>query len=493
VTPASISRRAALGAIVVGATGVAVGTAGWLAGLSGTAGRWQPVASAEPFAEPAVLTSRDGVLDVELVAARGVRVAGRATSALGFNGVSPGPTLRVAPGDLLRVRLTNHLDQPTNLHTHGLRVSPQGQGDNPFVSIAAGATFDYSYRIAADHPVGTYWYHPHHHGHAADQLFGGLAGGLLVENGPDLPVAGDRVLLVTDITMDAAGQVATAGPRDRMMGREGELVLVNGQYQPVIAAVPGAAQRWRVINACTSRVLALRLAGQPMIQVAQDGVFLPAPAERKQVVLAPGNRADVIVSSPAGRYPLVTDPYDRGGTSMMNGPMMGGPMGPGRAAGPITLATVVVEGPTASSPPLPAALPAPPVPPGPAVRQRRLTLAMGMGGMGIGGMSFTIDGRTFDARRDDQTVRLGDTEDWTITNTSPMDHPFHLHIWPFHVLADSIGTPRTAARQDVVAVPARGWVRVRIPFTDHPGRSVYHCHTLDHEDGGMMGTLNVAA
>jgi FtsP/CotA-like multicopper oxidase with cupredoxin domain len=115
---------------------------------------------------------------------------------------------------------------------------------------------------------------------------------------------------------------------------------------------------------------------------------------------------------------------------------------------------------------------------------------MGMGGMG---MRFTIDGRTFDPGRDDQTVRLGSTEDWTITNTSPMDHPFHLHVWPFHVLADSVGTPRTATRQDVVLVPARGWVRVRISLTDYSGRSVYHCHTADHEDAGMMGTLNVTA
>jgi FtsP/CotA-like multicopper oxidase with cupredoxin domain len=126
--------------------------------------------------------------------------------------------------------------------------------------------------------------------------------------------------------------------------------------------------------------------------------------------------------------------------------------------------------------------------------QRQLTFAMGMGmGRGTGGMSFTIDGRTFDPGRDDQTVRLGATEDWTVVNTSPMDHPFHLHAWPFHVLTASAGAPPTGVRQDVVLIPARGWVRLRIPFTDYPGRSVYHCHILDHEDHGMMGTVNVRA
>jgi FtsP/CotA-like multicopper oxidase with cupredoxin domain len=106
-------------------------------------------------------------------------------------------------------------------------------------------------------------------------------------------------------------------------------------------------------------------------------------------------------------------------------------------------------------------------------------------------MRFTIDGDTFDPTRDDYTARLGSTEDWTIINTSPMEHPFHLHVWPFQVLADSTPTAPTAILQDVVLIPARGWVRLRIPFTDFLGRSVYHCHILDHEDAGMMATVNV--
>jgi FtsP/CotA-like multicopper oxidase with cupredoxin domain len=152
---------------------------------------------------------------------------------------------------------------------------------------------------------------------------------------------------------------------------------------------------------------------------------------------------------------------------------------------------MTVSGPAVATSALPATLPAPPVPQGPVAGQRQLTLAMGMGGMGMGGMSVTIDGRTFDPGRDDQTIALGTTEDWTVVNNSPMDHPFHLHAWPFHVLAASAGARPIGVRQDVVLVPARGWVRLRIPFTDYSGRSVYHCHILDHEDRGMMGTINV--
>jgi FtsP/CotA-like multicopper oxidase with cupredoxin domain len=490
VTAGPISRRRALALITLGTASVAAGATGWVTGLGapGTRSRLRPGPAGQLLTQPTVLASRGGVLQVRLTAAAGAWLAGRHTRALGFNGTSPGPTLRVRPGDLLQVRLANQLDQPTNLHTHGLHVSPDDHGDNPFVTIDPGASFDYSYRIPANHPAGTFWYHPHHHGHVADQLFGGLAGALLVDDGPDLPVTHDRVLLVMDTTLDAAGRVATASAMDRTMGREGELVLVNGQHQPHIASTPGVAERWRVINGCTSRVLALRLDGHDFAQVALDGHFLPAPADRDRVVLAPGNRTDLIVRpTSSGQFALVTDPYDRGSAGMMGGMGMGGRSTTDR---PITLATLVVTGPAAPPTSLPAALPAPPRPQGlPAVR-RELTFAMGMG---PGGMRFTIDGRTFDPTRDDHTARLGSTEDWTITNISPMDHPFHLHVWPFQVLADSTQPSPTAILQDVVLIPARGRLRLRIPFTDHPGRSVYHCHILDHEDAGMMATVNVHA
>lgn len=217
------------------------------------------------------------------------------------------------------------MNQPTNLHTHGLHVSPAGNGDNPFVTAQAGTDFDYVIPIPADHPSGTFWYHPHHHGFVADQIFGGLAGALIVEGGPELGVASDRVMVVADITLDGSGRVAPVGAMDRMMGRQGELVLVNGQHQPVVAAAPSSAERWRVINACASRVLSLRLEGHRFTQVASDGHFLPAPAERDRIVLAPGNRADVVVLlGKPGQYRLLADPYDRGN------PGMGGMIGNGR-------------------------------------------------------------------------------------------------------------------------------------------------------------------
>lgn len=497
MTPAPISRRRAMVLGGLGAAAVAAGATGWIASIrgTGTGSRLIPAGTGAELTQPPLLDSRDGRLQVELAAAAGMQLAGRSTHALGYNATSPGPTLRVRPGDELAVRLTNHLDQPTNLHTHGLRVSPLANSDNPFLRIDPGTSFDYLIRIPPNHPAGTFWYHPHHHRMVADQIFGGLAGALLVEqppeHSPQLPVTADRVLLVTDITLEANGTVAQPSTMDRNMGRQGELVLVNGQHQPTIPAVPGALQRWRIINACVSRVLAIRLQEHQLLHIAHDGTFLPAPATKEQVILAPGNRADVIVRpTAAGRYELTAEPFQRGDMGMMGGMMGGG----NAASGSATLATMDTQGTPVAPSPLPATLPAETPPTGQVVTQRQIAFQMSMGdmgGMGGMGMAFTIDGRTFDPQRDDQTTTLGATEEWTVTNTSPLAHPFHLHVWPFTVLAISDNTPPLGIPQDVVLIPPRGWVRLRIPFTTFAGRSVYHCHILDHEDLGMMATVNV--
>jgi FtsP/CotA-like multicopper oxidase with cupredoxin domain len=116
-------------------------------------------------------------------------------------------------------------------------------------------------------------------------------------------------------------------------------------------------------------------------------------------------------------------------------------------------------------------------------RARTLTLAMGMGGAG---MRFLIDGRTFDGQRTDQEVERGTVEEWTLRNTSTMAHPFHLHTWPMQLM-DTHEAPVDV--RDVVDVPAGEEVTVRIAFDRHSGRTVYHCHILDHEDLGMMGVV----
>ncbi len=384
-----------------------------------------------------MLASAGGVLAVDLVAAPGLlRIAGRDVRALGYNGTVPGPTWRVRPGDRLQVTLSNDLDHTTNLHTHGLFVSPQGNGDNPFIAIEPGQRFDYDIRLPEDHPPGLYWYHPHHHGMVADQVFGGLYGAIVVEDPTALPVTRERVLVISDITINAAGDVAPATRADRMMGREGETVLVNGQVRPTLRARPGDRERWRIVNACVSRSLDLRVPGQDLALLGMDSGRTATPTPVDRVLLAPGNRADLIVQTAPGSGEVLAVPLERGAA-------MGMMAGPRASGGTLTLARLVVDGaPAGALDPLPRQ-PAPLDLSGvPVARRRELTLAMGTGmGMGGGGMSFTIDGKEFDPDRVDQDVTLGDVEEWTLTNTSPMDHPFHLHVWPMQVLRE--GSPDT--------------------------------------------------
>lgn len=485
-----LSRRRALQLGGLGVAGIVVGGAGlaW----TGTT-RYDPV-QGKTFTAPEVLTSHDGDLTLTLEAATGSgTVAGRDATTLRYNGGLPGPTLRLRPGDHLGIDLVNRLTEPTNLHTHGLQVSPQGNGDNPFVMIDPGRSFRYDYQIPDDHPTGTFWYHPHHHGLAADQVFAGLSGAIIIDE-PDPPqVSADRVLVISDITLDGTGAVQPATGMQRMIGREGEMVLVNGQANPVLSAQPGSRERWRIVNACVSRYLRPRLDGQDLQFLGVDLPMGGQPQPVDELLLAPGNRTDLLVTTRTGTSTLQTLPYNRGSAMGMG---MGGGMGSrGTDSGGsvIKLATLTVTGPPAPAV-APISLP-------PAVTdlrsstittRRALTLAMGMGmDMGSGGSAFTIDGRGFDPDRVDRTVPAGAVEEWTIANTSPMDHPFHLHVWPMQILTIAGRAIDPPTWQNVVNVPARSSTVVRIAFDAYTGRTVYHCHILDHEDHGMMGVIDV--
>jgi FtsP/CotA-like multicopper oxidase with cupredoxin domain len=480
-----------------------LGGLGTVATAAGAAGLWWSLASPrQPLGGaltgpgpnllgPPELRSENGRLQLTLDAARGqVELGGRSAGALCYNGTVPGPTLRLRPGDELGIRLVNGLDEPTNLHVHGLHVSPQASSDNVFVEVMPGASFDYSYRLPPDHPPGVYWYHPHHHGLVAGQIFAGLFGAIIVEEPEAIPVNGERVLIVSDTTLDSAGNIAAVSPMERMAGREGELLLLNGQGRPLLTARPGERERWRIINACVARYLRLRLDGQQLELIGMDSGRSAEPEPVDELLLAPGNRADLLVTAAAGESVLQALPYNRGG--------MPGMMGQRRtpASGAAALAVFRVEGESGIAPGPVTARSAPVDLRREAVAARRqLILAMGAGpggmGGGMGGMRFSINGREYSEARTDTVVAAGSVEEWTLVNTSPMDHPFHLHVWPMQLIEDNGQGVGAVVMRDVVNVRANGRATVRIAFRDFSGRSVYHCHILDHEDQGMMGVIEV--
>ena len=461
-----------------------------VAGCTSNQAAAPPLPSGGVFAQPDELRSVNGRLAVTLVAAATTIPFGTGTRyAYTYNGSTPGPTLRVRPGDTVVVTLQNRLGTDTNLHTHGLHVSPTGDSDNIFVMVPPGGEHTYTYDIPADHPSGLFWYHPHAHGHVAEQIAAGLAGAIIITDDLDditeITASTERLLILADPSVGDSAAVLATSQMGRMQGREGDVVLINGIVQPAVAVVAGTLERWRILNSSASRYYRLALDNHQFHVIASDGGRLTAPVTVSEIRLAPGERTEVLVTpAEAGSNRLRALRYDRGSSGMGGG--MGGRGSTSTAE--TVIATVNVTGNSAAAA-LPSSLAKPSTVSATISAKRTVTLAMGGGG-GMGGgsmMAFTIDGKSFDPERTDITAQLGTTEEWSIRNTSMMDHPFHLHVWPFQI----VDGPPTAGWKDTVNVPAGRTVTIRVAFTDLPGRTVYHCHILDHEDLGMMGIIDV--
>jgi len=435
----------------------------------------------EEFRQPEVLRSANGRLDVTLIAAPAT-FQGAIGGALAYNDAPVGPTLRVRPGDRLNVTVRNDLGEPTNLHTHGLNVSPEGQGDDVFATIGAGEERSYVYDLPTDHLSGTFWYHPHLHGSVAAQVAAGLFGAIIVEDEiddrADMAAMTERLFVLND----PVGVDRQASPMDGMHGRTGESVRVNGVVQPLLTGIAGDLERWRVVNASPSRSLALSIPGAALHLIASDGGRLSSTRALDGLVLVPGERAEVIVKIPSTSEEMAVGSDGAGRPLALLLPRNSGVAGssppPSSSEGS---STAVPDG-LGEEVSVDAEL---------VVRKRTVTFGveMGMGSMmsDDGGLEFTIDGKAFDPQRTDTRVESGTVEEWRIMNTTGMDHPFHLHAWPFEVLGDDAWP----GWKDTVNVPGGGEVTIRIPFVGQTGRSVYHCHILDHEDLGMMGVIDV--
>jgi bilirubin oxidase len=354
--------------------------------------------------------------------------------------------------------------------------------------IAPGGARNYTFDVPVG-SAGTYWYHPHAHQTTALQVARGLAAPLIVRSADDpLAMLPDITLFVTGVRLDAAGQVSPMSPVDAMVGRQSELLLVNGKRVPIHTVRPGSTQRWRILNATSARYLRLALEGHSLTLVGTDGGLLAAPQPgQSEILVAPAQRVEVVVrvsGTPSARFRLRTLRH------------VADSMGFGVYSDD-DLMTVQTS---AESPAEPVAFPATLrtlIDPGPATARQRLRLdqtSMGMG-PGMGMLNFTINGRTFDPARVDLATQAGRIEEWDIFNDTMMDHPIHIHGTQFQLLRRQSGTAITpapfAAWLDTVNVPAGESVTIKVRQA-MPGKRMFHCHILEHEDAGMMGILDVA-
>ncbi len=438
-----------------------------------------------------------------------------------YQGQYVAPTIDVQPGDTIEIDYTNNLPvstsppDTTNLHFHGLTVSPNAPADETIDTIAMpGQTLHYVVQIPTDQQSGLYWYHPHSHGVSNWQVENGMAGAIVIDgietHDPAVANMRTRLLLLEDpqdrpdynTLMAQRKAVAQARVRtqddsyDACRPEEGRHVTVNGLVNAQIGIQPGEKEFFRVVNSSADRYFDVSVDGEQVQLVALDGYALDtvagnAPTEMvSDVLIPPAGRAEFVVTGQAAPTVLRTNCFDSG------------PDGdPDPAAALATLvndsgAQASMHVRRASAPLARNPYTAGPVPAPSAQRQIVFT-------ENVVTNQFFLNGLAFDPNAAPAVVaQSGTTEQWTLLNQTGEVHAFHLH--QVHFLVEAVnGVPVSPMHWvETVNVPAEfpgggtqqpGTVTVLADFRDPVvrGTFVYHCHILEHEDGGMMAKITV--
>lgn len=439
-----------------------------------------------PLVEPPIITPKDGVTSIDLTAKPTRMVAGVEGVFTPWNAMMPSPTLVVDPGQELRIKLDNQnpYGHESNLHVHGLHVSPKSPGDNVFLNIPNGSSYQYRYPLPKDHVPGTFWYHPHRHPLVQGQVFGGQAGTIIVRGALDeVPGVGDvrdRVMVFQSTQVNNQGRVIKS-PSNSAPRRQ--LQLINGQLRPTIDIRPGETQRWRVLNSSSDKFLTIRLQGHAMWQIANDGNPLAEPIRTTSQFIGPGERREILVRAGAkpGRFAF---------QSLNFVPVT---KQPSYSAPTRTIATMVVAGDPVTPRPIPQKLvEVEDLREVPIARKRQIVLSEGFDPGPPPTPSFFINGKEFDADRIDETMRLNTVEEWTVRNVTDEWHTLHIHINPYQVIKINGKPVKPVLWDDNVTIgPNGGSVTWRSRYTDFTGKFVMHCHVLFHEDNGMMSAVQV--
>jgi len=431
-----------------------------------------------------------------------------------YHGNNTPPVIRMQPGSTLKVEYKNELtaqskeqcvDHPcmnmTNLHFHGLHVSPNAPQDDALDMMASpGETLRYSVQVPPQQPPGLYWYHTHPHGESYVQDLDGMSGAIIVEGieryVPEVLKMRERIMILRDVVlpkdprelkkaMDAVEMQTTqcgAAPE-----KPERAFTVNGALRPKIDIVPGERQFWRIVNASPDRYADLELDGESLEVVALDGMPLafhdPAIRTRSMthVLVPPAGRVEAIVNGPPANAhaALRSLCFDTGPDGDSNPAMV--------------LADVVsAQQPTAQTrsgiggKPVYATLQAEVIEKIQTDRpQFTVDFSEDKAGFYINGQKFEMDSGPM------LTVDVGRLQHWRVVNSTKEVHPFHIHQVHFLVYAVDGKRIENPVWLDTVNVSYGSSVDLVMDFTDPiiRGMSLFHCHLLNHEDKGMMAKI----
>lgn len=431
---------------------------------------------------------------------------GQSTQTMGVNGDILAPTLIVQRDETVTFNVTNNLGEPTTIHWHGMHVSPQNDG-GPHTAIADGATW--SPVIPVLDWASTYWYHPHLHHKTHEHVQKGIAGFIIVKDQME-----DALLLPKTYGVDDFPVVfqTKAIDQNNQISIESELdsaLFANATYQAFLNA-PAQMVRLRLLNGASMRYFNFGFSNNMSFhQIGSDGGLLSAPVAHTRLMLAPGERAEILVnlSDLQGQTVYLMN-Y---GANLPNGiygavqPGMGaGQTIPGYNLNPLNGANfnmLQINVVAATSNPV-MSIPStlvdhePWVETDAAVTRELVFTSTAMGPTAING-PFVINGAPFDMMTINYEIPFENIEIWELRNQSPIAHPFHIHDVQFYILTINgvAPPPHLAGRKDVVHVPGGNTVvrfitQFETYYDDHIPY-MYHCHMLMHEDDGMMGQFLV--
>ncbi len=435
---------------------------------------------------------RDGVRVFDLGIQNGVTefFDGVKTDTLGINGSFLGPTLQMKSGETVRMNVSNGLKETTTLHWHGFNLPASADG-GPHQVVEPGAVWSPEFMVREK--ASTMWYHSHQLHKTADQVWGGLAGVILIDDDearslglPETYGVDDIPVVLQDRTFRRSGQMPyDLSMQAQMHGLFGDISMVNGTVAPYFN-VSTSLIRLRLLNGANASNYTLAFDdGRSFDQIGTDGGLLEAPVAMQSIRLSPGERAEIVVDMSDGQGTVLRSiGGDHGG-------MMGGMMGGSPTFGFLELRPMESLTP---SQPVPDRLAELPAVTGEGITKVR-RFEMQMSGMAMFA-KFQINGKEMRMDRIDEVIEKGVTEIWEVSNSSPMAHPFHVHNTQFRIL-DRNGVAPHAGEQglkDTVLLDPREVVRLVVRFdhySDPDQPYMYHCHILEHEDGGMMGQFTV--
>lgn len=430
--------------------------------------------------------------------------SGNITNTMGANGNILGPTLLLNKGDLVNFSVDNQIGETTTMHWHGLHVAAGNDG-GPHSMIPNNTAWQPSFEIMDK--AATYWYHPHLHEKTDMHVSKGIAGLIIVRDAQEAALALPRTYGVDDFPLviqtkdfDANNQILTHSNSDNV-------VMVNATIDATLQT-PAQVVRFRVLNGSSQRIFNLGLtSNQTFYQIASDGGLLAAPVALTRLKLAPGERAEILIDFsnmngqmvqlksyaselPNGNYGATYPGMGQGMTLTGYNP---NPLN-GTNFNIMTFNIVTANGTPITA--IPTALVAINPHSQTGANTRSLTFSPVSMGMNALNGNFLINNQSFDMGVINQTIILGSTEIWSLTNQSPIAHPFHIHDVQFNIL-DRNGVAPAANEQgwkDVVLVNTMETVRFIAKFEDFANDTIpymYHCHMLVHEDAGMMGQFIV--